>query len=120
MIYTSGSQALALLEMLVHLDSPELLKAYVFFEVSIEESQVVDLDVTALPKNWRSDPPPRRVQALGDAWVESATSVVLRVPSVIVPGESNFLLNPRHADFSGVQVGKPMPFEFDPRLSGGR
>jgi RES domain-containing protein len=119
-LYTAQSQALAVLEMLVHLDSPELLKAYVLFEVSMEESLVVDLDRSALPKNWRSEPPPARVQAMGDAWVESATSVVLRVPSVIVPGESNFLLNPRHPDFSRVQIGKPIPFQFDSRLSGGR
>jgi RES domain-containing protein len=119
-IYTAQSQALAVLEILVHLDSPELLKAYVLFEVSMEESLVVDLDRSALPKNWRSEPPPARVQAMGDAWVESADSVVLRVPSVIVPGESNFLLNPRHPDFIRVQIAKPIPFQFDSRLSGGR
>ncbi|MBI2497892.1 MAG: RES domain-containing protein, partial [Opitutae bacterium] len=41
----------------------------------------------------------------------------LRVPSVVVPGEFNYLLNPAHPDFKRVKIGKPEPFSFDPRLA---
>lgn len=116
LIYTAQSQALAALEMLVHLDSPDLLKSYLLFAVSVPESFVSDLDLAALPKNWRDDPTPPAVQALGDAWAANEASVVLRVPSVVVPGESNFLLNPRHRDFSKLRIGKPISFRFDSRL----
>ena len=117
MIYTAESQSLAVLEMLVHLDSPELLKKYVLFQVRIEESYILDIDAAALPRNWRAESAASRVQRVGDEWVTKSTSAVLRVPSTLVPGESNFLLNPRHADFRKLQIGGPILFHFDSRLS---
>jgi RES domain-containing protein len=116
-IYTAQSQALAVLEILVHLESPAILSAYLFFELLVEESLIQDIPITALPKNWRADPPPAETQTLGDDWVANATSAVLRVPSAIIPGESNFLLNPVHPDFRRLQIVKPTPFQLDPRLS---
>jgi RES domain-containing protein len=53
-----------------------------------------ELDLSSLPRNWKADPVPPRVQAIGDDWVAGGHSAVLRVPSALVPGESNFLLNP--------------------------
>jgi len=54
---------------------------------------------------------------MGDAWIKSGRPAALRVPSVIVPGEFNYLLNPRHPDFSNLKFGEPAAFLFDPRLS---
>jgi RES domain-containing protein len=116
MIYTAQSQSLAVLEMLVHLDSPDLLRKYVLFQVSIDPSCVITLSFASLPRNWKADPVPARVQAIGDDWVAGCASVVLRVPSALVPGEFNFLLNPRHPDFGKLRIGKPIPFQYDPRL----
>jgi RES domain-containing protein len=117
MVYAAGSQSLAVLEMLVHLDSPDILKKYVLFGIEVEEQLVTNLDRTALPKNWKKDPAPMRVQAIGDAWARSFESVVLSVPSALVPSESNFLMNPRHPDFSQLRIGKPLSFRFDMRLA---
>jgi RES domain-containing protein len=117
MIYTAQSQSLAVLEVLVHLDSPELLKKYVLFEVAIEPFCVEELDSIHLPRNWKANPAPATVQAIGDDWIASARSVVLRVPSSLVPAECSFLLNPRHPDFSKLQIGKAVPFQFDPRFA---
>jgi RES domain-containing protein len=116
-IYTAESQSLAVLEILVHLDSPELLKKYALFRVGIDESYIVDIDAAILPRNWRTEPVPGKVQKIGDEWVTNATSAVLRVPSTLVPGEFNFLLNPRHADFPKLQFSGPIPFHLDPRLT---
>jgi RES domain-containing protein len=41
---------------------------------------------------------------------------VLELPSVIIRGEPNYLLNPAHPDFRKIVIGKPEPFSFDPRL----
>ena len=116
-IYTAESQSLAVLEILVHLDSPELLKKYALFRVGVDESYIVDIDAAILPRNWRTEPVPGKVQKIGDEWVTNATSAVLRVPSTLVPGEFNFLLNPRHADFPKLQFSGPIPFHLDPRLT---
>jgi RES domain-containing protein len=117
-VYTAESQSLAVLEMLVHLDSAEILTTYVLLEIEIDASRIVTLDKAKLPKNWRTDPVPEKVQALGDAWIATGASAVLRVPSALVPGESNFLLNPDHSDFPRLTVHKPLSFQFDPRLTG--
>jgi RES domain-containing protein len=117
MIYTAQSQALAVLEVLVHLDSPELLRRYSLFEIAIDPSCVEELDLSNLPRNWKANPVPARVRAIGDDWVAARRSAVLRVPSALVPAESSFLLNPRHPDFGQLQIGKAVPFQFDPRFA---
>jgi RES domain-containing protein len=117
MVYTAQSQSLAALEMLVHLDSADLLGSYVFFDVVIEDAMIAAVDPTTLPKNWRAEPTPRKLQALGDAWVAAGTSLALRVPSSLVPAESNYLLNPKHTDFAKVKIGKAVPFRYDARLA---
>lgn len=116
-VYTAESQSLAALEMLIHLDSSELLGSYVVFEVGIDESFVAEVQVTELPKNWRIDPPPSSVREVGDSWVKNSKTAVLQVPSATLPAESNFLLNPRHPDFSKLKISKPSAFRFDARLA---
>jgi RES domain-containing protein len=116
-VYVAESQSLAVLEVLVHLDSPALLEKYVFLEVNFDAFLVIDLDRSCLPRNWQSDPVPEAIQAIGDRWILSRDSAVLRVPSVLVPGESNFLLNPRHPDFGKIGTSRPLAFRFDPRLA---
>ena len=105
-VYTAQSQSLAALEMLVHLDFSELLEKYV----------LLGAEPSALPRNWRYDPAPASLRSIGDDWILAGTSVVLRVPSALVPEENNYLLNPGHRDFARVRVGKPVAFRFDPRL----
>ena len=70
-----------------------------------------------LPDDWRQLPAPPSTRDLGSRWVAESRSVVLRVPSIVVNGEFNYLLNPRHPDFARLKIGEPLPFSFDPRLS---
>ena len=115
-VYTAGSQSLAILEMLAHLDSSEVLGHYTFFRVEFEALAVEEITAAMLPKNWRSYPAPRKVQEIGDAWVEKAATPVLLVPSAIVPVESNFLLNPGHPGFATLTISGPLAYRFDARL----
>ena len=117
-VYTAQSQSLAALEIMVHAEFPELLEHYAAIPVTIGEGLISKIDDSKLPKNWRAYPPPRAVRAMGDDWVASGTSVVLEVPSVVIPSESNFLLNPTHRDFAKLKIGEPTTFEFDPRFRG--
>jgi RES domain-containing protein len=116
-VYLAQSQSLAALEILVHIDSPQLLEHYVAVPVSIDSDLIARIDLSTLPKNWKSYPPPKKIRSIGDDWVGAASSAVLQVPSVIVPLENNFLLNPRHPDFPRLQIGKPVPFKSDSRLT---
>jgi RES domain-containing protein len=101
--------------MLAHLGSSELLGKFVFIEVGIPESLITDVETSQLPRNWRADPAPARLKTLRDAWAAFGTSAVLCVPSALVPGEKNYLLNPRHQDFPKLHIGKPFPFRLDAR-----
>ena len=114
-VYTSGTLSLALVETLVHLPSG-VLPAYSAQPVEFDEAVLDVLQDSDLPTDWRADPPPASTRALGDEWVLASRRAVLRVPSVVVPLESNYVFNPRHPDFSRVTIGAPMPFPFDPRL----
>lgn len=118
MVYTSATASLTVLEIMVHLNNSALIEEYVLFQVEFDESLVESLDPATLPKSWRVDPPPPMVQAIGDRWVAERRSAVLRMPSVIIPHEHNYLLNPEHPDFPHVHIGKPQPFLFDRRLKG--
>ena len=113
-VYTAENAALAALEMLVHLGHMATLPSYVVIGCHFDEKLVTE--VKDLPEGWRAFPAPAAVQAIGDAWLESAKSAVLRVPSAIVPSENNYLLNPAHPKFGRVVIGKPEKFELDLRL----
>ena len=71
-----------------------------------------------MPKDWRESPAPASLQALGDDWISGGASVVLSVPSAIVDDESNYLLNPEHADFHRLKINTAKPFDLDARLVG--
>ncbi len=115
-VYTAGSNSLAILEMLVHLQADDLLRRYVIFEVSFDEMLVKTVAPATLPKRWRRSPSPATVQQVGDRWVAAGSSAVLRLPSAIVPTEWNYLLNPAHGDFAKIAIGRKQPIKFDPRL----
>ena len=117
-VYAAAARSLAVLEMLVHLDGPQLLRAYQLIEASFPESLVTELAAKDLPPDWRDDPAPRSTQFLGDEWLQKAQSAVLRVPSVLIPEEHNCLLNPAHPGFRQIRIFPPANFAFDPRLKG--
>ncbi len=117
-VYTSASAALAALETLVHTASDLLPRAsYVAIPTDIpEDVPIVRLTVADLPTDWETIPAPPALRRLGTQWLQSAQTAVLAVPSVIVPFEWNYLLNPLHRDFATIHIGNPQPYRFDPRL----
>jgi RES domain-containing protein len=123
--YCSESRALAALEQLVHLHRSRLPPNFVCFGVEIPDDLVIQsVAVEDLPAAWRRQPGPPELRELGTRWAERRETVVLQVPSAVVPGEHNFLLTPRHRNFVWLAISDPEPFAFDERLvapdAGGR
>jgi RES domain-containing protein len=114
-IYTSGTQALAALEALVHLNPPVTFKS-IAIPINFDDALVETVKAADLPAEWTGEPPPPSTQAIGDQWVKAARSAVIELPSAIIPTEPNYLLNPAHPEFKKIKIGKPVPFAFDPRL----
>lgn len=116
-VYCSESRSLAALEQLVHLPQGRLPPHFVCFRIEVPpEVAVAALSIADLPASWRRHPPPSTLRDIGTRWAEAGETVVLQVPSAIVPGEHNYLLNPRHADFARLEIGAPEAFDFDERL----
>jgi RES domain-containing protein len=115
MVYASQHKSLAALELLVHHNPrrPNRFKAFAF---RFPDELIETLALRALPRDWRQEPPPPFSQRHGDVWVRELRSAVLAVPSIIIPEECNYLLNPAHPDFKKISIGKPEDFVFDPRL----
>jgi RES domain-containing protein len=116
MIYTAGSISLAILEMLVHIQSTDVLSHYVTFELSLDGALVDRPAAGDLPSNWFRSPAPAATRNLGDAWIRRGQSPVLEVPSAIVRTEWNYLINPDHPDFARIAVAPPRPITLDRRL----
>ena len=114
--YCSESRALAVVEVLANADEADRLFALPWVLVPAEVSAELVECPDRFPTNWRQYPHPPATQVVGAEWARAQRSVGLRVPSAVVPGEFNYLLNPKHPQFSRVKVGRPEPFAFDPRL----
>lgn len=71
-----------------------------------------------LPGNWSSFPHLLDTQQVGDAFVTERKNCVLKVPSAVVPGDFNILINPNHPDFNGIKIVAQEDFPFDSRLFG--
>lgn len=115
MIYTATSRALAALEFFVNLDPGEAPKDLLIAEAVAPDTLIETLDLNALPANWRE----RNSEACRDSgsrWARTGRSLGLRVPSAVVDGEWNVLLNPKHRDFAKLEIAKPKPFRFDERM----
>lgn len=115
--YCSATLSLAALEVLVNLD-PRTDSEHAAVSIEFEDSQVEVLDASLLPENWRDYPYSLETIHFGETWVLRARSLVLAVPSAIVPIELNYLINPGHPDFKKLKLGTPLPFSFAPRLLG--
>ena len=118
LVYTSESRALASLEVTAHLDLTEDLPSDRFIvEIEIPEETIIqEVNVEDLPKNWTNIPPTTSTQYIGDDFVKDGVAAVLRVPSCIIPEESNYLINPTHPDSKNISVKRTRPFKFDSRL----
>lgn len=114
-VYTAGSESLALLEMLVHLNSGDILNQYCMIKISLPEDDVMYLP--SLPDGWQAEPAPPETARIGDEWIKSRQSLALRVPSVVVPRESNYLINPAHENIDKLlETAEAIAFDIDPRL----
>lgn len=113
-VYASATRSLAALETLVHLNPPIFLK-YKIIRIEFAKELVGEI-VSALPGDWKQEPPPPSTRQIGDAWVRESRSAMLALPSIIIPDENNYLLNPAHPGFHKVIIHPPEDFIFDPRL----
>ena len=126
-VYCSESLALATLEILVHLAGLDEMLKMPYFKVSATLAH--DIGITEInpkaaaniSKKWDAPSPPEELKAFGSQWYSEKKTPILKVPSVIVPEEYNFVINVRHPDAkTKIDYGYPAPFKLDSRLGRSR
>ncbi|MGH1543899.1 MAG: RES family NAD+ phosphorylase [Arenicella sp.] len=117
-VYLASHPALAVLEILVHINDETELKNFCLFELDLPEEQIFVLEDEMLPANWNEYPAPSSTVNLGQEWINSKVSLAMRVPSVTIPYHSyNYVLNVQYESFHEVvKQAIEVPIELDPRL----
>lgn len=115
-IYTAQTRALANSEAAVHISLGILPRDYHMVSIEIPNSvKVRVLQNSELPSGWDFIPCQPNSQVIGDQFVKENKYAVLKVPSVVVKGEFNFIINPKHSEFKKIKITNTEPFPFDPR-----
>ena len=115
-LYCGTSIAITVLEKFVHIGSAPL-PPLVLVAVDIpDEASMYEPDLTALPAGWDALPTSASAQAFGGAWLMRNADLALRIPSAILPEETNVMVNPRHPDYPAVKLTVVRPFTFDRRM----
>jgi len=116
-VYTAESRSLAALECLVHVSLPDLPRGLRIVCIGIPDKFTPrEIAPDDLPKGWRSDPAPFTAADFGSRWAANKESLLLRVPSVVVPHEFNLLINPLHPDIKFVSILEEEDFVYDERI----
>ena len=119
MVYASQSRALATLEVAVHLNNTAVLESYSVCEITIPDGYYEEIGPPDLPAGWDERVVnPLAAQSWGDLWLALGEYPAVAVPSVLIPSEWNFLLNPEHEDFGELEMSAIEPHSFDPRIKG--
>jgi len=117
LLYTSASRALAFAEVAVHLPFGLTPRDYGIVSIEIPDAiPISQLREKDLPPHWRDYPHGDSTQQIGDAFAAAGKSLVLRVPSAVVPGDFNYLLNPAHPQMKEVTIMAVESFDFDSRF----
>ena len=116
-IYSASSRALACLENVVHRTGRGLQADFRAICIHFPDTlPITTIPLETLPPNWSDYENHSVCQPLGDAWLDSRATAILRVPSAIVPAEVNYLFNPQHPDFLQIAIHSVEPFHFDNRI----
>jgi RES domain-containing protein len=114
MLYTGEYISLCILESLVHLRNQDIPVRQYLLTIQIPDGEHQDILVTKLKSNWQQHT--SYSQWIGDQFISGGQRLILKVPSVVVPQEHNFLINPLHKDFKKVKLVNTELLELDKRL----
>lgn len=116
MVYFASSRSLAVLEALAHLSATNIPDDFCMMVIEVPDNSFVELEIDRLPKQWQEYPEPNNLKQIGNQFLMQGKKLLLKVPSVIIKEEHNYLLNPLHEDVGEVKILSKQPFNFDARL----
>ncbi len=117
-VYSASTIALAALELYMHLGAISKLRNYYLVRIVVPADvwkKREHLNAAKCPA-WSAVPAGRASMSCGTMWADAKVSLLMEVPSVVVPEELNVLINPRHVDAALIKVSIERLFQFDPRM----
>lgn len=117
-LYTSSSRSLALLETLAHTPAKMLdQKTYMLISLALPDSiNIEELDKNKLSPGWNAPDTRPLTKKLGDKFLQRNNGLLLAVPSVLMPEENNYLINPLHRDSNKIKITFKRRIQFDIRV----
>lgn len=116
-LYTAENRSLATVEYLVHLPIALVPEDTYIAELTIpDQIEYEQINIGDLPRQWAVYPAPLALADIGEAWIRRGETLLLKVPSSVVRGEWNVLINPQHRLFEKVELTSVEPYSFDERL----
>lgn len=116
-LYTSSTRALAALEILVHISTNNVQPIdFSILSIFLPENSIDEIPITALKTEIDKNGLNSNFKFIGDNWIKSNSSLLLKVPSIVIPEEYNYLVNPLHKNFNKVKIVENKLFRFDNRL----
>ncbi len=115
MIYCASNRALAMAEVLIHLNLNHLPPNYQMLRMEYSGRSISEIQPNALPADWTQYPPGTETQKLGDKFCVDMQHLILKVPSAVVMGDFNYLINPKHPKLSEIKIMESQPFPFNER-----
>jgi RES domain-containing protein len=117
-IYTGGSRSLSTIELVVHKGTT---KPNVNYKVMViyfpdDDNLVRQVLINELPSNWRTTLAYSELQNIGGLWYNNQETLILKVPSAVIPLEHNYIINTKHPDFHSVQLIHTEEYFWDDRL----
>lgn len=117
LLYTSSYRSLAVLEILVHTTNNYVPDNLSLITIEVPDSKLIKgISYEMISDELDKKKVQAQFQTIGDNWIQSQSSLVLKVPSIIIPEEFNYLINPLHKDFHKVKIKETKLFRFDERL----
>ena len=93
-VYAGSSRSLATLELVVNRNSIFSSNNYKVMVISIADDDRLyrQIFLKDLPSNWRNLDGYSALQSIGSTWYNANETLVLKVPSAIVPSEYNYVI----------------------------
>ena len=115
-VYTAESRSLAVLEYSVNVQLAAIRRRLTITTIDTGRASILELSTADLPGNWRDSPAPSSTKDLGSELLKIAGRAIIKIPSIIVPDEFNYILNPVHPTAKAFKILEVKDFVYDVRI----
>ena len=115
--YMASNRALAALEVLANKNSLINSKNLCLTVFELPDNLIKEIELKDLPANWKDYPAIPQLAKIGDEFVKQKEFLLLKVPSVLIEDEFNYLMNVNHPAVIDVKIIDVKKFMFDERLT---